>query len=333
MLANDTDLDGDPLTATLVSGPTQAASFVLNKDGTFIYTPTANYNGSDAFTYEVSDSNGGTAQATATITISPVNDAPVADDDFYSINEDASLVEPADGVLLNDADVDGDSITAVLVSGPSHAASFTLNADGSFSYTPEANWNGSDSFTYQANDGSVGSNVATVTITVNAVNDAPVLLTGSVNNLTVNEYAGLTSLVLGSVTYGPNGGSDETGQTLTYTVTVIPDPINFGKIYLADNTTQVTTGSYTLTEIQGMQFEPNPNENGISFFSFNVQDDGGTGNGGSDTLGQSIMITVNPVNDMPTTSGIADVTVDEDASDTVIDLFAAFADVEDPIRP
>ena len=123
----------------------------------------------------------------------PTNDAPIADDDAYSTNEDTPLVVPADGVLLNDADPDGDSITAVLVSGPSHAASFTLNADGSFSYTPVANWNGSDSFTYKATDGSVDSNIATVTITVDPVNDAPVLdntssmtLTSITEDLTTN---------------------------------------------------------------------------------------------------------------------------------------------------
>ena len=100
----------------------------------------------------------------------PTNDPPVADDDAYATDENTPLVEPADGVLLNDADPDGDPITAVLVSGPSHAAAFTLNTDGSFSYTPTLNWSGSDSFTYKANDGALDSNVATVTITVNAVN-------------------------------------------------------------------------------------------------------------------------------------------------------------------
>ena len=141
------------------------------------------------------------------------------------------------------------------------------------------------------------------TVTVVSVNDAPVLLSGSVNNLTVNEDAGSTSLGLGSVTYGPGGGSDESSQTLAYEVTVIPDPVNFGKIYLADGTTQVTIGSYTLADIQGMQFAPNPDETGTAFFSFNVQDDGGTANGGSDILGQSIQITINAVNDDPTNAG------------------------------
>ena len=76
-------------------------------------------------------------------------------------------------MLGNDTDVDGDTLTAVLVSGPAHGT-LTLNADGSFTYTPDANYNGSDSFTYKANDGSADSNVATVSLTVSAVNDAPV---------------------------------------------------------------------------------------------------------------------------------------------------------------
>ena len=164
-------------------------------------------------------------------------------------------------------------------------------------------------------------------LTVNAVNDAPVLLTGSVNNLTVNEDSGLTSLGLGGVTYGPGGGSDESTQNLTYNVTVIPDPVNFGKIYLDNGITQVTTGSYTLAEIQGMQFAPNANESGISFFSFNVQDDGGTGNGGSDILGQSVLITVNAENDAPilTTSGGA-TSYSEQNTAVVIDADIALVD-------
>ena len=77
------------------------------------------------------------------------------------------------GVLGNDSDPNGDALTAVLVGGPSNAASFTLNANGSFTYTPTANFSGTDTFTYRANDGTSNSNVATVTITVNPVNDAP----------------------------------------------------------------------------------------------------------------------------------------------------------------
>ena len=145
----------------------------------------------------------------------------------------------------------------------------------------------------------------------------------------MNEDSGLTSLGLGSVTYGLGGGSDESTQNLTYDVTVIPDSNFFGKIYLADGTTQVTTGSYTLAEIQGMQFAPNANESGISFFSFNVQDDGGTASGGSDILGQSIQITVNPVNDAPsvTTTGTSLAYVEGDGA-TAIDPGLTLSDVD-----
>ena len=108
-----------------------------------------------------------------TITVNPVNDAPVAVDDTYATDEDTGLNVAAPGVLGNDTDVDVDFLTAALVSGTSNG-SLTLNADGSFTYTPNANFNGSDSFTYKANDGNLDSNVATVTITVNPVNDTPV---------------------------------------------------------------------------------------------------------------------------------------------------------------
>ena len=109
-----------------------------------------------------------------TITVHAVNDAPAATADAFSTNEDTQLTVPAAGVLANDTDIDGDALSAVLVGGPAHGASFTLNADGSFTYTPAGNYNGPDSFTYKANDGTADSNPVTVTITVNPVNDAPV---------------------------------------------------------------------------------------------------------------------------------------------------------------
>ena len=168
------------------------------------FTPALNFNSNFSIATSVSDGVAAPITGSKAMTGTAVNDAPVADDDFYSINEDASLVEPADGVLLNDADVDGDTINAVLVSGPSHAASFTLDADGSFSYTPEANWNGSDSFTYKANDGTTDGNVATVSIVVNPVNDAPTFGTG-VGDGIVTTAVGASADVGRSVTAQPDG--------------------------------------------------------------------------------------------------------------------------------
>lgn len=100
------------------------------------------------------------------------NSAPTANNDAVWTNEDTPL--SGSTVLANDTDGENDALTAILVSGPANAQAFNLNADGSFSYAPPANFNGIVQFTYKANDGSLDSNIATVTITVNPVNDAPV---------------------------------------------------------------------------------------------------------------------------------------------------------------
>ncbi len=150
------------------------ARLTLNADGTFSYTPDANFNGTDSFTYKANDGQADSNVATVTITVNPVNDPPVALDDHYSVAEDNTLTaNPGSGVLRNDTDVENDPLTAVLVDAPQHGTA-TLNADGTFSYTPEADFNGTDSFSYKANDGQADSGVATVAITVNPVNDPPV---------------------------------------------------------------------------------------------------------------------------------------------------------------
>jgi VCBS repeat-containing protein len=105
-------------------------------------------------------------------TLNLINRAPVAADDEFATDEDVQLAVAAPGLLTNDTDVDQNTLTAVLVGGPTHGT-LTLDANGSFTYTPDANFNGSDSFTYKVSDGDLESNVATVTITINAVNDLP----------------------------------------------------------------------------------------------------------------------------------------------------------------
>ncbi len=171
VLANDTDVEGDPRTVTSV---TQGAngSVAINPNGTVKYTPNAGFGGSDSFTYSISDGKGGTSSATVTVGVGS-NAAPVAGDDAYSINEDAVLTVAAPGVQSNDTDANGDALTVSLVSGVSHG-SLTLNANGSFTYTPSANYFGADSFSYAVSDGRGGTDTAVVALTVNPVNDAPV---------------------------------------------------------------------------------------------------------------------------------------------------------------
>ena len=211
VLGNDTDADGQPLTATVVAGPTNG-TLALNPDGSFTYTPTANYSGPDSFTYQAGDGTDLSNVATVTITVNPVNDAPTAVDDSYTLLSNTTLTINAPGVLGNDTDPEGDPLTAVVATNPMNGT-LTLNPDGSFTYTPNAGFFGSDSFTYQANDGAADSNAATVTLLVSA---PPVAVDDSYS---VDEDGSLqiaTPGVLGN-------DSDPEGGTLTAVIVSKPD--------------------------------------------------------------------------------------------------------------
>jgi DNA/RNA endonuclease G (NUC1) len=163
VLANDTDADGDALNVTAVTQGTHGS--VSNNGASVSYTPAANYFGPDSFTYTVSDGHGGSDTATVNISVTNVNDAPVASSDGYNTNTNTTLNVPAPGVLGNDTDIDSATLSAQLVSNVSHGT-LALNPDGSFSYTSGLNFAGTDSFTYRAFDGTAYSNVVTVTLTV-----------------------------------------------------------------------------------------------------------------------------------------------------------------------
>lgn len=174
VLTNDSDPNGDAITPSVISNPSNG-SVTVNANGTIGYTPNANYNGADSFTYRVSDGSLNSNTATVSLTVNAVNDAPVATNDgVYDTNPGVALVVPfATGVLANDDDVDGDTLTVSVVTGPSHGT-VTLGTDGSFIYTADAGYVGADAFTYVANDGTTNSNAATVTIDVSV---DPVTLT------------------------------------------------------------------------------------------------------------------------------------------------------------
>ncbi|WP_460242372.1 tandem-95 repeat protein, partial [Aurantivibrio infirmus] len=174
VLANDSDIDGDSLTVNTAPVTDVAnGTLTLNADGTFTYVPNANFNGTDSFVYEASDGNGGTAQATVTITVNAVNDAPVAIDDAASTSEDTVLNSVVD-LDNNDLDVDGDALTVVAGTfATTQGGSITIASDGSYTYTPALNFTGDDTVDYTVTDGTL-TDVGTLTITVGGVNDAPV---------------------------------------------------------------------------------------------------------------------------------------------------------------
>ncbi len=174
VLANDSILPdvGEILTIT---GVTQGTSGVVAIVGgtTVTYTPNANFFGADSFTYTVSDGNGGTASATVNVTVTPVNDPPVANNDAATVAEDSG--PNTINVLANDSilpDV-GETLTIAGVT-QGLSGSVTIVGGTTVTYTPNANFFGADSFTYTVSDGNGGTASATVNVTVTPVNDPPV---------------------------------------------------------------------------------------------------------------------------------------------------------------
>ncbi len=164
VLANDSDPDGDPITAQLTADSVHG-SVRLAADGSFLYTPVANYNGADSFSYRISDGKAVSGSVAVSLTVTPVNDPPVAVGEGYAVDQGATLSISAPGVLSNDSDLDRDALVAQLVSGPAHG-SLSLFSLGAFKYAPDPGFAGSDSFIYQASDGTATSAAVSVDLKV-----------------------------------------------------------------------------------------------------------------------------------------------------------------------
>jgi VCBS repeat-containing protein len=172
VLANDTDAEGSDLAAQLVRKPLKGG-ISLATDGSFVYTPSAGFKGTDSFTYRASDGEALSVETLVTIRVGGDNGAPVARDDrFERLQGETLLVVRAPGVLGNDVDEDGDSLSAILVTPP-EVGSVALNPNGSFRYNVPAGFNGPASFEYRVTDGQATSDVATVLIAV-GVNGSPI---------------------------------------------------------------------------------------------------------------------------------------------------------------
>jgi large repetitive protein len=271
VLANDSDPNGDKLSITGVTGASHG-TLVTNTDGTITYTASANYNGTDSFTYTVSDGLGSFKAATVNITVVAVNDDPKALNDVYSVNEDSTLnIGATSGLLSNDTDIDKDSLSVLSFSQAGNG-SVSVNPDGSFSYTPKADWSGTDTFSYIVSDGHGGTSAANVTINVNPVNDAPNAHNDSVS---LNEDSSTTFNVLNASSGGAD--SDVDGDTLS--VVSITNPSH---------------GFVSFSSAGDITYTPDADFYGTDSFTYIISD----GHGGTDLA--NVQVTINPVNDLPT---------------------------------
>jgi hypothetical protein len=245
VLGNDNPTTG--LTATLVSS-TSNGTLGLAPDGSFTYQPAPNFSGDDIFTYKASNGSVSSNVATVTITVAPANDPPAASNDSYSMSQGGTLTVAAPGLLGNDSDPDtGNTLTAINF-GAASSGTVNGNADGSFSYTPAANFSGIATFTYQAQDNnSATSNVATVSITVNP-NQAP---------LAVNDTANTTRNVAVTVNVVAND-SDPDGTIAANTVAIVTQPNKGGTVAVNANGT--------------VNYTPKLNFKGTDVFTYNVKD-------------------------------------------------------------
>ncbi len=275
------DIDGDALTYIKGTSPTKG-NVTVNSNGSYIYTPNLNYFGNDSFTITANDGKGGSTSTKVDVEISPVNDSPIYNDPtnlgFNTTTKNYSFVTPEDNLITNTVkatDADNDPITYSKGTNPTNG-NVAVTANGSFTYTPNLNYNGNDSFTIIASDGKGGSATTTVTINVTPVNDNPVY--NDPSNLTFNPTTKNYSITTPENVSTSNAvkATDADGDALTYTKGTSP-----------------SNGNVTVNAIGTYTYIPNTTFSGNDLFTIIVSD----GKGGSATTTVSVVVT--PVNDSP----------------------------------
>ncbi|MFM7149684.1 MAG: tandem-95 repeat protein, partial [Gemmataceae bacterium] len=190
-----TDVDSPVLTYSQVAGPAHGTLSFLS-DGSFTYNPTFNFFGSDSFTYQANDGSLDSNVATVTISVKATNEAPVAPNVSIQTDEDTVF----EGKVVG-TDADEDPLSYAVVAGPKHGT-LVFQEDGTYSYKANANYNGTDLFNYKVSDGIVDSNIATVAITVNAVNDGPGVVVPSARSYVVNQDLDVPGISVSDIDLG-----------------------------------------------------------------------------------------------------------------------------------
>lgn len=255
VLANDSASPdtGDNLSVSAVTQGSQGGALQLGSGGSFVrYTPAANFEGTETFSYTLSDGKGGTAQGTATVTVTHTNHNPVATADTLTVAEDSGATTV--NVLANDNDgVDtGETLTITATGTPNKGGTVSRAADNlSVNYTPAANFQGTETFTYVLSDGNGGTATGTATITVTNVNDAP---TATVDTPIGFKNTANVFNVLANDLFAPD-------PTETLTITSVTQPAH-GTVAISNNGTRVT-------------YTPTTDYTGADSFTYTMQDAGG----------------------------------------------------------
>ena len=258
ILDNDSDPEGDALTIT--EALSDDGTVVINDDGTITFTPNDDFFGEAVIDYTITDGNGGFDDSRVFVTVTNVNDDPVAVDDQASTDEDTPVTI---AVLGNDSDPDQDTLT--VTEATSDDGDVVINDDGTITFTPAPDFTGDAVITYTIEDGNGGTDDAVVTVSVGEVSDPPVAADDTAET---DEDTPVTIPVL-------DNDTDPDGDPLTVTEATSPD------------------GTVTINDDGTLEFTPNPDFNGEATITYTITD----GNGGEDT--GAVLVTVNPVNDGP----------------------------------
>jgi len=275
LTASDSDLPQNNLTYSKVAGPAHGSVTVTGNKAT--YTPIANYNGLDSFTYKANDGIADSEAATVTITVTAINDSPVAVNDSYTTGEDTVYTIEYSSLLSNDTDIDTNhnNLTVSAVSGPVYGTVVNSPSENKVIFTPNANYFGTASFDYTITDGSLTS-TATVTILYSSVNDTPIANDGSISTL---EDTAIEITLL---------GNDIEGDSLTYSIV-----------------SGVSHGTLGVVSGNKVTYISSTNYNGSDLFTFKTND------GLLDSDAATVSITVTPVNDAPVLNSIGNKSVNE----------------------
>ncbi len=304
VLVNDSDVEGDALSIQSASVPSEQGSVDI-VDGKLVFTPAENFNGEATITYIVTDGDL-TDEAKVTVTVTPVNDSPVAVDDTTSIQEDTAVTID---VLTNDTDVDGDKLSIESASVPKEQGTVEV-VDGKLVFTPAENFNGDAEITYTVTDGEL-TDEAKVTVTVNPVNDVPTIKVEAVESIT--EDAVSTDTVVATLTVRDTDTPEDQ-------LTVSLENNSNGYFVLVGNEVKLTQAGVDAVNNDELNLKD-------LTISASVSDGVNPTANGSDSL------IVNRVNDAPTVeNAIADQELSEDFATYTIDLNDAFKDSDSALN-